>query len=171
MASTVRPSLQGKSGRALVPLSPTENPLPCSGSPSALLWGGQAGSFPGTHPVGPTSSPQEVSDLLTSASPSSGPGGVSMAWAVCTRNQRLAWVLWTDGHPGAWPHRGPAQRPADPAGSEHGGGKVGGCAPWPLPGQEAPPHPIPAERLRNHTTTPSSVAWATRSVKWAQDQL
>lgn len=41
MASTVRPSLQEKAGRALVPLSPTANPLPCSGSPSALLWGGR----------------------------------------------------------------------------------------------------------------------------------
>ncbi|CAM9488350.1 unnamed protein product, partial [Rangifer tarandus platyrhynchus] len=32
-------------------------------------------------------------------------------------SKRLAWVLWTDSHPGAWPHRGPAQRPADPAGT------------------------------------------------------
>lgn len=62
---------------------------------------GQAGSVPGTHPVGPTSSPQEASDLLTSTSPGSGPGGVSMACAVRTRKQRLAWVLWTDSHPGA----------------------------------------------------------------------
>lgn len=39
MASTVRPSLQGKAGRALVPLSPKANPLLCSGIPSGLLWG------------------------------------------------------------------------------------------------------------------------------------
>ena len=126
MASTVRPSLQGKAGRALVPLSPTANPLLCSGSPTGLLWGEQAGSVPGTHPVGPTSLSQEVSDFLTSTSPSSSPGGVSMAWAGCTRNRRLAWVLWTDSHPGVWPHGGSAQRPEDPAGGEHGGGKAGG---------------------------------------------
>ena len=88
--------------------------------------GGQAGSIPGTHLVGPTSLPQEVSDFLTSTSPGSSPGSVSMAWAVCTRNQQLAWVLWTDSHLGVWPHGGLAQHPADPAGGEHGGGKAGG---------------------------------------------
>lgn len=66
-----------------------------------------------------------------------------------------------------------------------GGGAGGGAHPavgpisaFPVEAEEvlcrrrgAPLHTVPAQRLRNRTTTPTCVAWATHSAKWAENQF